>query len=110
MLTRYNLTGILASVEPTTGVHVVTVPLAGMVCYFQPNQIIMPLKSANGEDVLTPYGEGTTIKFRHLDNIYEIKLKGLNATLFAKGESFDRVDGSTNNDGKLTYATNNRAI
>ena len=103
VLTLYNLTGILASVEPTTGVHVVTVPSAGMVCYFQPNEIIMPLKAANGEEVLTPYGEGTTVKFRHLTNIYEIKLKGWNATLFAKCEFFDRVDGSTNNDGKFGF-------
>jgi len=98
VLTNYGLTGNLASFEPTSGVHMVTVPSAGMVCYLQPEQIVKPIKAAVDEDVLTPYGEGTVVKLRINDNIFEITMKGWNAKLYAVGESFDRDDGVRNND------------
>ena len=94
VLTSLGLTGILASVEPSTGVHIVTISTAGMVCYLQPQFVIGPLKAAVGEDVLTPYGEGKMIKYRSIDNVYQISLLGTDATLFCKGESFDRAQDS----------------
>ena len=100
VLTKYGLSGILASFEPTTGVHIVTIPTAGMVCYLQPDQIVRPLKAAVGEAVLTPYGEGTVVNLRIVEGIYEIKMKGWNSVLFTIGEAFDRVDdGIKNSDG-----------
>merc|ERR1712038_802003 len=64
VLTSFGLTGILESVQQKTGVHIVTIPMAGMVCYLQPKDIIKPLKAVVGDDVLTPYGNGQVIKYR----------------------------------------------
>jgi hypothetical protein len=61
-----------------------------MVCYLQPDNIICPLKAAKGDDVLTAYGDGKVVRYRQSDDLYEIKLHGWNATLFAKAEAFDR--------------------
>jgi len=91
VLTSLGLSGTLASVEPTTGVHLVTVPSCGMVCYLKPEDVIQPLKAAVGEDVLSAFGEGKIKKYRPEDEIYEISLKGCNGTLYARGETFDRV-------------------
>ena len=90
VLTSLGLSGTLASVDPKTGVHIVTVPSAGLVCYLQPDDIIRPLKAAKGDDVLTAYGNGKVVRYRQSDDFYEIKLDGWNAKLFAKAETFDR--------------------
>jgi hypothetical protein len=84
--------GVLHSVNPTTGVHNVTISSCGMVCYLQPNQVIMPLVAAVGEDVSTPYGEGKVVKYRLSDDVYKIKLTWSNATLYATAKKFDRID------------------
>jgi hypothetical protein len=94
VLTYLGLSGTLASVEPTTGVHIVTIPTAGMVCYLQPECVIRPLKAAVGEDVLTAYGEGKVIRYNKDRDMYTIALKGWNATLYAKGDTFTRVGDS----------------
>ena len=73
------------------GVHIVTVPSAGMVMYLQPDAIVKPLKAAVGEDVLTPYGEGAVEKYDILRDMYTIRLKDWNARLYSKAETFDRV-------------------
>jgi len=102
VLTNMGLTGILASVDPTTGVHILTIPTAGMVCYLQPDSVVRPLKAAVGEDVLTAYGDGKVSKYQIDNDTYEIKLRGWgNATLYAKAETIDRAgDGTkTRNDG-----------
>jgi len=90
VLTSLGLSGNLASVQPTTGVHIVTVPMAGMVCYLQPKDVLRPLKAAVTEDVLTLYGEGKVEKYRLEDDMYEIELHH-GSKLFAKAEAFDRV-------------------
>lgn len=95
-------TGTLASVDPTTGVHIVTIPSAGMVCYLQPEKVVRPLKAAVGEDVLTAYGEGTVTHYQARNDIYEIQLHGeqWKAKLYAKAETFDRAgDGIQHGDG-----------
>ena len=85
--------GVLQSVNPTTGVHNVIIPSFGAICYLQPDQVLRPLKAAVGEDVSTPYGEGKVYRYRLADNKYEIKLGwGNNAMLYAKAETFDRID------------------
>jgi len=85
--------GVLQSVNPTTGVHNVTIPSFGAVCYLQPNQVLRPLKAAVGEDVSTPYGEGKVWRYRLSDNKYEIKLAwGDDVMLYANAETFDRID------------------
>ena len=91
VLTSYGLTGILASVEPTTGVHAVSIPSIKMVCYLQPRDVIRPIKAAVGEEVATPYGEGSVATYRKSDDMYEISLKGTGANLFCKAETFDRI-------------------
>ena len=91
VLTSLGLTGTLASVDPTTGVHIVTIPSAGMVCYLQPESLVRPLKAAVGEDVLTAYGEGTISRYQCDTNTYEIKLHGWKAKLYGKAETFDRA-------------------
>ena len=102
VLTSLGLSGSLASVEPTTGVHIVTISSAGMVCYLQPDSIVRPLKAAVGEDVLTAYGEGKVVRYRLSDNVYIIKLAGWGAMLYAKAETFDRVgDGMQDRDGRF---------
>ena len=91
VLTKFG-SGVLHSVNPTTGVHNVTVPSFRAYLYLQPDQVIKPLKAAVGEDVSTPYGEGKVIKYRLLDDIYEIKLSWSNSVLFATASTFDRID------------------
>lgn len=85
--------GVLQSVNPTTGVHNVIIPSFGAMCYLQPDQVLRPLKAAVGEDVSTPYGEGKVCKYRLFDNKYQIKLGwGHGTMLYAKAETFDRID------------------
>jgi hypothetical protein len=73
------------------GIHIVTVPSAGMVMYLQPESITCPLKAAVGEDVVTAYGEGKVEKYNHATDVYTIRLSGWHAKLYAKAETFDRV-------------------
>jgi hypothetical protein len=128
VLTSLGVSGSLASVEPTTGkyldvivmvcstnphttfrplrscagVHIVTVPSAGMVCYLQPDHVIRPLKAAVGENVLTAYGDGKVVRYRQSDDFYVINLKGWGATLYAKAETFDRdVDNMNDKPGSF---------
>lgn len=102
VLTSLGLSGTLASVVPTTGVHIVTVPSAGMVCYLQPSDVVRPLKASVGEDVLTAYGEGRVERYNSAQDMYAIALKGWGATLYARGDTFDRVsDGVPDGDGFL---------
>lgn len=89
VLTSYGLCGILESVEQETGIHIVTIPNAGMVCYLQPKDIIRPVKAVVDDDVLTPYGNGKLVRYRVDEDLYEISLVW-GATLFAKAEAFDR--------------------
>jgi len=99
VLTSLGVSGTLASVVPTTGVHIVTVPSCGMVCYLQPECVVRPLKAAVGEDVLTAYGEGKVSKYDVSRDMYTITLNW-KATLYAKGDTFDRVgDGIQDRDG-----------
>jgi len=72
----------------------VTIPSINVVCYLRPESVLQPLKAAVGDGVLTPYGEGTVRKYRREDGMFEIALKGINAILYAKGESFDRISES----------------
>ena len=89
VLTSFGSAGILESVQPRTGVHIVTVPAAGMVCYLQPEDIICPLKAVVGDDVLTLYGNGQIRRYRVGDRVYEISLEW-GASLFAQAETFDK--------------------
>lgn len=90
--TRLGLTGVLASVQPQTGVHIVAVASAGMVCYLQPEEVIRPIKAAVGDEVLTAYGDGVVERYRIEDDTYQILLKDWHgAKLYAKAECFDRV-------------------
>ena len=91
VLTKFG-SGVLHSVNPTTGVHNVTVPSYGAFLYLQPDQVIRPLKAAVGEDVSTPYGEGRVLKYRLSDDLYEIKLLWGGAILYATADTFDRID------------------
>jgi hypothetical protein len=91
VMTKFG-SGVLHSVNPTTGVHNVTVPSFGAVLYLQPDQVIRPLKAAVGEDVSTPYGEGKVLKYRLSDDLYEIKLSWGGAVLYATASTFDRID------------------
>lgn len=92
VLTSLGLSGTLESVQPTTGVHVVTIPATNMVCYLQPNDVVQPLKAAKSEDVATRYGEGIVLKYRQEDDMYVVKLKSFsNATLYCRAETFDRI-------------------
>eukprot|EP00934_Nitzschia_sp_Nitz4_P007620 Nitzschia sp. Nitz4//scaffold102_size76354//28389//32188//NITZ4_005631-RA/size76354-snap-gene-0.136-mRNA-1//-1//CDS//3329532246//7610//frame0 len=99
VLTNLGLSGTLESVQPTTGVHIVTIPSAGMVMYLQPECIVRPLKAAVGEEALTPYGEGTIEKYNLKTDMYTIKLKGWHAKLYATAETFDRVRDSMKDKG-----------
>jgi hypothetical protein len=91
VLTRFGLTGILESVDPQTGVHLVCIPSAGMICYFQPEFVVRPLKAAVGTDVLTPYGDGKIIEYLRDTDTYVISLQGWKAKLYGKAETFDLV-------------------
>ena len=90
VLTSLGLTGKLASIEPTTGVHIVTIHTAGMVCYLQPESVVRPLKAAAGEEVVTQYGEGKISRYNAVGDIYTIELTW-NAKLYARATTFDRV-------------------
>ena len=94
VLTSYGLCGILESIEQQTGIHIVTIPNAGMVCYLQPKDIVRPVKAVVDDDVLTPYGNGKLVRYRVDEDLYEISLVW-GATLFAKAEALDR-DASCN--------------
>jgi hypothetical protein len=99
VLTSLGQSGILASVEPTTGVHIVTIPSAGMVCYLQPECVLRPLKAAATEDVFTLFGVGTVEGYDMKRDIYTITLNW-NAKLYAKPDTFDRVgEGIQERDG-----------
>jgi len=75
-----------------TGVHIVTVVSAGMVCYLQPQDVVCSVKAAVGEDVLTAYGDGVVERYRVEDDVYEIRLASWHgAKLYAKAENFDRA-------------------
>jgi hypothetical protein len=91
VLTRYGLSGVLQSVNPTTGVHHV-ITSCGAMCYLQPDQVVRPLKAAVGEDVSTKFGDGKVTKYRLADDKYEIKLNWGGATLYAEAKTFDRID------------------
>jgi len=92
VLTSLGLSGTLASVEPTTGVHVVTIPSVNFVCYLQPKDVIQPLKAAVTDDVATPFGEGKVINYRKEDDMYEISLADFGGgTLYCRAETFDRI-------------------
>mmetsp|Transcript_31925 Transcript_31925/g.48252 ORF Transcript_31925/g.48252 Transcript_31925/m.48252 type:complete len:733 (-) Transcript_31925:464-2662(-) len=95
VLTNLGLSGTLASVDPTTGVHIVTIPSAGLVCYLQPDSVVRPLKAAVGDDVLTAYGDGKILKYHIESDSYEIALRGWNAKLYAKAETFDKAGDGT---------------
>ncbi|KAL3945578.1 MAG: hypothetical protein SGBAC_000318 [Bacillariaceae sp.] len=95
VLTRIGLTGILESVQPSTGIHLVTVPSAGMAMYLQADAIARPIKGSIGEDALTAYGEGTIEKYDASRDMYAIRLKGWGAKLYCKAEKFDRVRDSS---------------
>ena len=94
VLTNLGVTGILESVQPTTGVHIVSAPSARMILYLQPEAISRELKAAVGEDVLTAYGEGTVERYDSNNVTYVIKLNGWNARIYAKAETFDRLRDS----------------
>lgn len=85
--------GILESVQPRTGIHIVSVPSARMILYLQPQAIIRELKAAAGEEVLTIYGKGTVERYDRKNDTYVIKLNW-NARLYAKAETFDRLRDS----------------
>ena len=68
-----------------------TVASAGMVCYLQPQDIVRAIKASVGEDVLTAYGDGVVERYRVQDDTYQILLKDWGARLYAKAETFDRV-------------------
>ena len=94
VLTKLGVSGILESVQPTTGIHRVSAPSARMVLYLQPDAICRALKAAVGEEVLTAYGEGEVERYDRENDTYAIKLRGWNAKIYAKAESFDRLRDS----------------
>lgn len=94
VLTYLGVSGILESVQPTTGIHIVSAPSVRMVLYLQPEAISRALKAAVGEDVLTAYGEGIVERYDKVNDTYVIKLNGWNARIYAKAETFDRVRDS----------------
>jgi hypothetical protein len=89
VFTSLGLTGNLVSVEAKSGLHIVAVPSTHMICYLQAADVLRPLKAAVLDSVMTPFGEGTVVKYRSADNMYEIQLPW-NAQLFAKPELFQR--------------------
>ncbi|CAJ1905588.1 unnamed protein product [Cylindrotheca closterium] len=102
VLTGMGLTGILESVQPSTGVHLVTVPSAGMAMYLQPDAIDKRIKGAVGEDAFTAYGEGTIENYDAESDMYVIRLKGWGAKLYCKAEKFDRVRDSSRDRNALS--------
>ena len=100
VLTNLGVSGTLASVEPTTGFHIVTIPSSVMVCYLQPECIVRPLKAAVGEEVMTAFGEGKVVFYDKPQDTYRIRLHGWNATLYAKSDTFERIsEGVQDRDG-----------
>jgi len=96
------ISGVLESIEPTTGIHFVSAPSARMVLYLQPEAITRELKAAVGEDVLTAYGEGKVERYDSENDTYVIKLNGWNARIYAKAETFDRLrDSMQDRDGSF---------
>lgn len=103
VLTSFGLTGKLASIEPTTGVYIVTMPSAGLVCYLQPESIIRPVKAKCGDRVVSQYGEGEVYHYNPLTDIYSILLTKWNAKLYGCGNSFDRInDGVAPTSGSVS--------
>jgi len=94
VLTKLGVSGILQSVQPTTGIHIVSALSARMVLYLQPEAICRELKAAVGEDVLTEYGAGIVEGYDRKNDTYVIKLNGWNARIYAKAENFDRLRDS----------------
>lgn len=102
VLTTFGVSGILESVQPTTGVHIVSAPSARMVLYLQPEAIVRPLKAAVGEVALTAFGEGTVAGYDLKNDTYLIRLNGWGAKLYAKAETFDRaVNSMRDRDGSF---------
>jgi len=113
VLTSFGVSGILVSVQPRTGVHIVTISLAGLVCYLQPKDVLRPLKAAVNDEVLTQYGNGDLVKYRVKDDVYEIDLVW-GSRLYAKAEAFDRDFGREEKEGfgidwvfRLFFSTEN---
>jgi len=94
VLTNLGVSGVLQSVQPTTGIHIVSAPSARMVLYLQPEAICRELKAAVGEDVLTAYGAGVMECYDRKNDTYVIKLNGWSARIYAKAETFDRLRDS----------------
>ena len=102
LLTNLGVSGVLESVQPTTGIHMVSAPSARMVLYLQPDAICRELKAAVGEDVLTAYGAGVMECYNRKNDTYVIKLNGWNARIYAKAETFDRLrDSMRDRDGSF---------
>jgi len=102
VLTNFGVSGILQSVQPTTGIHIVSAHSARMVLYLQPEAICRELKAAVGEDVLTEYGAGVVECYDRENDTYVIKLNGWNARIYAKAETFDRLrDSMRDRDGSF---------
>lgn len=100
VLTKLGVSGILQSVQPTTGIHMVSATSARMVLYLQPEAICRELKAAVAEEVLTAYGPGVVERYDRMNDTYVIKLDGWNARIYAKAESFDRLrDSMRDRDG-----------
>jgi hypothetical protein len=100
VLTNLGVSGILQSVQPTTGIHIVSAPSARMALYLQPEAICRELKAAVGEDVLTEYGPGVVERYDRENDTYVIKLNGWSARIYAKAETFDRLrDSMQDRDG-----------
>ena len=72
----------------------VSAPSARMVMYLQPEAICRALKAAVGEEVLTAYGAGEMERYDRENDTYVIKLKGWNARICAKAETFNRLRDS----------------
>ena len=103
VLTSLGLTGKLASIEPTTGIYIVTIPSAGLVCYLQPEYIVRPVKAKCGDRVVSPYGEGEVYHYNPCSDVYSITLTKWNARLYGCGNAFDRInDGAAPTSGSVS--------
>jgi hypothetical protein len=94
LLCVHSIANLLIVIATLVGIHIVTVPSAGMVMYLQPSAIVRPIKAAVAEDALTAYGEGRVEKYDAENDTYVIKLSGWGAKLYAKAETFERVHDS----------------
>mmetsp|Transcript_31808 Transcript_31808/g.77208 ORF Transcript_31808/g.77208 Transcript_31808/m.77208 type:complete len:1234 (-) Transcript_31808:85-3786(-) len=102
VLTNLGITGVLESVEPTTGIHqVISRSACPMVLYLQPSSIVRPLKVAVGEVALTAYGEGKVEKYDSKTDTYVICLGW--GRMYAKAESLDRKRDSIQTDGAMDW-------